>query len=76
MTFIDVTYVAQTGETCSVAQRVAEGATAEEIQTEIKAYGTQWYMALRWQVADAGAWHTGLTSLIDTRCIPEFPPVI
>jgi hypothetical protein len=74
ITFLDVSYVAQTAETCTTTLRIAELATDAEIESDIDAYGAQWYKALRAQLADAGAWAAGLTALIGSNYAPWFPP--
>jgi len=74
ITSLDVSYIAQTAETCTTTLRIADGATNEDIKSDMSAYGVKWYLDLRWQAADAGAWFTGLTALIDSDYAPWFPP--
>ena len=74
VTFLDLSYLTQTAETRTTTLRIAEGATNAEITGDISAYGVQWYLNLRWQAADAGAWVTGLNALIDSHVAPWFPP--
>jgi hypothetical protein len=74
ITIIDVTYVAQAGAIHSTSLRIPEGFTEAEIRVEIDAYGREWYLKHRWEVADEGTWYGGLDALINTTVAPYFPP--